>query len=36
MTDQDYLKLAIDESKKAQPPHQYGAAVVVNGEIVAP
>lgn len=35
MTDKDYLKIAIEESKKAQPPHQYGAVVVVGDEIVA-
>lgn len=35
MTDKDYLKRAIEESKKAQPPHQYGAVVVIDGEIVA-
>lgn len=34
MTDKDYLIIAIKESKKAQPPHQYGAVVVVGDEIV--
>ena len=35
MTDKDYLKLAIDESMKAQSRHQYGAVVVRDGEILA-
>lgn len=35
MTDIDYLKIAIEESKKAQPPHQYGAVIVIDNEIVA-
>lgn len=35
MTDKGYLNLAIKESKKAQLPHQYGAVVVIDGEIVA-
>jgi len=35
MTDQDYLKLAIEESKKAEPPHRYGAVVVVDDEVIA-
>jgi tRNA(Arg) A34 adenosine deaminase TadA len=35
MTDKEFLKLAFEESKKALPPHQYGAVVVVNGEVIA-
>lgn len=35
MTDKDFLKLAIEESQKALPPHQYGAVVVVDGEVIA-
>jgi tRNA(Arg) A34 adenosine deaminase TadA len=35
MTDKDFLKLAIEESKKAQLPHQYGAIIVVDGEVIA-
>jgi guanine deaminase len=35
MTEQDYLRLAVEQSKRAQPPHQYGAVVVVDGEIIA-
>ncbi len=35
MTDQDYLKLAVEESKKAWPPHQYGAVVVAGGKVIS-
>ena len=35
MTDIDLLKLAVEESRKVQGEHKYGAVVVLGGEIIA-
>ena len=35
ISDKEYLKIAIEESKKAQTPHQYGAVEVIDNEIIA-
>lgn len=35
MTDQNFLKLAIEEGKKGQPPHLFGALVVKDNKVIA-
>lgn len=34
MTDQDFLKLAIEEGNKVEAPYNFGAVVVKDGEVI--
>jgi guanine deaminase len=35
MTDQDFLKLAVDKGNEKARPHNFGAVIVKDGEVIA-
>jgi len=35
MSDRDYLKMALEESKKVKGAHKFGAVVVLDGKVIA-